>query len=157
MKERTSQYFMIFVAISLIIGAFFNDVVKNEALVLSITVAALAFTLLDFFKLLDIQGIIKYALLFVAVFSITLLPYLESVHELISNQADRITIIGLALVILILGIKQFREEEKDISQIKEYLEEAERVHKSHKEIITEQNQIIEKLSNRLQSHKNEDK
>lgn len=155
MKERTSQYFVIFVAISLIIGAFFNDVINNEALVLSITVAALAFTLLDFCKLLDLNGIIKFILLFIAVFSITLLPYLESIHKLIASQGDRITIIGLALVILILGVKQFRDEEEDISQIKDYIEEADRVIESHKAMIKEQNEIIEKLNNRLQSYKNE--
>lgn len=153
MKERTSQYFVIFVAISLIIGAFSNDVVENEALVLSITVAALAFTLLDFFKILNLHGIIKYILLFIAVFSITVLPYLEGIHKLISGQADRITIIGLALVILIIGLKQFKDEKNDILQIKAYLEETELVIKSHKEIINEQNDIIEKLNARIQSQK----
>ena len=151
MKEQTSQWFVIFIAISLIIGSFFNDFVSNKSLVLSMTFAALSFTLLDLCKLLNLNKIINYVLLFIAVFSITLLPYLTSIHKLVSSQSDRITIVGLAIVILTIGIRQRMDEGKDISQINDYIDEANQAIENQKAIINEQNEIIIKLTNEVKS------
>ena len=115
------------------------------------TFAALSFTLLDLCKLLNLNKIINYVLLFIAVFSITLLPYLTSIHKLVSSQSDRITIVGLAIVILTIGIRQRMDEGKDISQINDYIDEANQAIENQKAIINEQNEIIIKLTNEVKS------
>lgn len=153
MKERISQYFVIFTAISLIIGAFFNEVVNNKALILSITIAAVAFTLLDFLRSMNwdnkYSNFFKYVLLLISVFSIILLPYLTSIHNILGVYTDRITIIGLALVILLIGIKQLKDENKDIKQINDFLDESEKVRSKQIEIIDKQISTIEKLNEEL--------
>ncbi|KPB06027.1 hypothetical protein [Bacillus sp. CHD6a] len=157
MKEQTSQMFVIFIAISFIIGIFNNDFIKNEALLLSMTFAALAFTLLDLCKLLNLNKNINYILLFFAVFSIVALPYLEGIHKLVASQSDRITILGLAIVILIIGIRQRLDEKRDIFQINNYIDETKSIINSQSQIINEQNEIIEKLNNKLNSSKDNEK
>lgn len=89
--------------------------------------------------------------LFITIFLVTVLSYPEGICKLFYDQANRIIIVGLVLVILITGLKQFKDKKNNILQIKAYLEETELAIKSYKEIINEQNDIIEKLSARAQS------
>lgn len=151
-KEQTSQYFVIFIAISFLIGSVFSDFVASDRLLLSITLAALSFTLLDLSKLLGLNKNINYIFLFLAVFSLIVIPYLDFLFELIQSQNNRITIMGLSIVLLMIGIRQLIEEKKDLQQVNNSIDTITNMNEELLTKMEEQTKIIKDLSSRLKDH-----
>lgn len=151
-KEQTSQYFVIFIAISFLIGSVFSDFVSSDRLLLSITLAALSFTLLDLSKLLGLNKNINYIFLFLAVFSLIVIPYLDFLFELIQSQNNRITIMGLSIVLLMIGIRQLIEEKKDLQQVNNSIDTITNMNEELLTKMEEQTKIIKDLSSRLKDH-----
>ncbi|WP_427071272.1 hypothetical protein [Lysinibacillus fusiformis] len=152
MKEQTSQYFVIFIAISFMIGSIFTDFVSSDRLLLSITLAALSFTLLDLSKLLGLNKLFNFLFLFLAVFSLIVIPYLDFLFELIHSQNNRLTIIGLSIVLLMIGIRQFIEEKKDLKQVNESIDSLTGMNQELLTKMEEQTKIIKDLSSQLKEH-----
>lgn len=152
MKEQTSQYFVIFIAISFLLGSIFSDFVSSNRLLLSITLAALSFTLLDLSKLLGLNKNINYIFLFLAVFSLIVIPYLDFLFELIQSQNNRLTIMGLSIVLLMIGIRQLIEEKKDLKQVNNSIDTITNMNEELLAKMEEQTKIIRDLSSQLKDH-----
>lgn len=157
MKEQISQMFVIFIAISFMIGSFFSDFVSNERLLFSMTLSALSFTLLDLSKVLKFPTITNYIFLLLAVFSIVAVPYLDFLYELIGSQSNRLTIIGLSIVILIIGIRQLLEERKDLKQVNNYIDKLDSINQDLQKKMDEQTKIIRELNQKLNNKSNPNK
>jgi len=153
LKEQISQMFVIFIAGSFILGSFFTDFVSNDRLLFSLTLAALSFTFLDLSKVLKFNILFSYFFLLSAVFSIIVLPYLDFVYALMGSQNNRLTIIGLSIVILIIGIRQLIEERVDLKQVNNYIDKLDTINDELQKKMEEQTQIIKELNERL-NHKN---
>ncbi|UNT55627.1 hypothetical protein [Lysinibacillus capsici] len=149
MKEQISQMFVIFIATSFIAGSFFGDFVSNDRLLFSMTLAALSFTFLDLSKVLKCNVLFSYLFLLCAVFSITVVPYLDFIYDALGSQNNRLTIIGLSIVILIIGIRQLIEERADLKQVNNYIDKLDSINNELQQKMTEQTQIIKELNERL--------
>ncbi|OKA27489.1 hypothetical protein [Bacillus cereus] len=157
MKEQISQMFVIFLAASFMIGSFFSDFVTNERLLFSMTLAALSFTLLDLSKVLKFPTINNYIFLLLAVFSIVVVPYLDFLYKQIGGQSNRLTIIGLSIVILIIGIRQLLEEREDLKQVNNYIDKLDSINQDLQIKMDEQTKIIKELNQKLNEKNNSDK
>lgn len=149
MREQISQMFVIFIAVSFIIGSFFGDFVSNDRLLFSMTLAALSFSFLDLFKTLKLNIFFNYFFLFCSVFSIVVIPYLDFIYKVIGSQNNRLTIIGLSVVILIIGIRQLLEEKADLNQVNNYIDKLDSINNELQTKMAEQTQIIKELNERL--------
>lgn len=149
MKESNSQLLVIFLSISLIIGCLIPGFVDNTQLVVSITVAALAFVLFDLCIFLKLNKLYGYFFLFLAIFSISVLPYIQSVQNIILKLNNFFTIIALAIVIGILGARQYLEERNFLRKTHLDLKERTKERTELIEIIREKNNEIDMLKNRM--------
>lgn len=123
LKDSNSQIFVILLAISLIIGCFIPGFLDNSNLVLAVTVSALAFIFVDLSIFLKLRRIHSILPLFVAVFSISVLPHIDYLNKLLLPLNNFFTVYGLAIVIGILGAKQYIEESNFLTKNKKNLQD----------------------------------
>jgi hypothetical protein len=123
MKDSNSQMLVILLALSLIIGCFIPGFLDNSNLVLAVTISALAFIFVDLANFLKLHKLNSIFFLFIGIFSITVLPHIEAMTRFFAPLNNFFTVYGLAIVIGILGLKQYFEENTFLSETKRNLKQ----------------------------------
>ncbi|KUF25365.1 hypothetical protein MHZ96_10275 [Bacillus safensis] len=154
MKDSNSQIFVILLAISLIIGCFIPGFLENSNLVLAVTVSALAFILVDLSNFLKLNRVHSILPLFVAVFSISVLPHTDYLNKLLQPLNNFFTVYGLAIVIGILGAKQYLEEHAFLKKNKKNLEDRENEYNELIDILEDYKKEIKDLKEIIKEERN---
>ena len=149
MKESNSQILVICLAISLIIGCFIPGFTENSKLVVAVTLSALAFIFVDLSIFLKVNKIYSYLFLFIAIFSISVLPHIDYFYSLLSPLNNFFTIFGLAMVIGLLGGRQYLEEREFLKKTKKNLTERDKEFNELIALLEEQQKEIEILKEKV--------
>lgn len=149
LKDSNSQILVILLSVSLIIGCFIPGFLENNNIITAVTLSALSFVFIDVANFLKLHKIYSIIFLFLAIFSITIIPNVESLYSFLSQFNNFFTVYGLALVIGILGVKQYTEEKIFLSKTKKNLKQRDIEFEELIQLLEEKNEEIEYLKKEL--------
>lgn len=144
--QRYSNEIVIFLGASIFVGGLFPDFRNNQTLILAVTFSAVIFSLFDLVGNLKKDAYrVQQMLLFVGIFSIVVVPYLQPVAPWLIEQNNLLTLMGLAIVLFLIGFKQRNRDIEELKNLKEYIDRTEKIIEEQNKVLEEQNKIIKAI------------
>ncbi|PQD94384.1 hypothetical protein CYL18_14305 [Pradoshia eiseniae] len=146
MSRKLSNEIVMYLGISIILGGIFPDFRNNQQLIVSITFSAVCFSIFDLIVSLgektSIYQVRKIAL-FIGIFSVVVLPYLDFLSDFLIEQNNFFTLIGLAIVIFLIGYRQNIKDNEDINNLHSNFNKQKNIIEEQNKLIEEQNKILQ--------------
>lgn len=149
MDKNYANEIVMFLGVAIAIGGLFPDYSNNSALVVSVTLAAVCFSFFDLINFYNKWYRMQKIVLFLGIFSIIVVPYLSFITTFLDKQNNFLTLLGLAIVMFLMGLKQKKQEEEDVEKLSKGIAKLEGIINEQNKIITEQNGLIKILTSNI--------